>query len=1763
MIRRSLLLSGALTVGAAMLGLPLQAQLNPLLQTSKTDFLDLYQQSTNTKVKPEILTLFDFSGSMAALMFHPLYVNNDVSDSEGLNYISFTLTPGVPATNPSNTYIIKATADGCPQTYAAYTVTVNSNGSVSVANSNLGPNCVTSSAFTITAQALSHTSGKATATATVPITVGGSAGTQTNNSSSTNTGSYLITQSNGSTTTNPITLSPSSGPYTSGSTVTFTTYLDTSRSSHGIQWSPDGGTTWTTGTTGSSNPYSSTWSWVVPYLNYTISNISTTTSTFTAGINVTFKATLTSNGGDNKINWSDNNPSGQQTGSTSGSGAQSWTWTVPAYKNPTAAVPPYVTATLDPRNTYNPISGITYLTNVLTSTILVKPDGTQVAQADADAATTSGSSLEGASAGSGDVRNWVRAASHVRFSPSGSPRTVDVPIPWKIMDKNSTLNPWPMSSVTVHDQEIKVAANGTTTTYGSGSWIEIDQTNNLDSGNDVLDNGSTPTTTTINSVGYKPAYVSWLFTGTYANGTYAGKYIVFDAANNTLAGGQSGDTNANWGKGFGTAAYGNSISVPTYNLAGVYQTGADITADASVNIVPAMTRVQAVKNAAISTWVQYQADVVWAFRFLDQRGEASSGNATTIDNNSQTTFHNTAGQAITTYAYGNDSGWTLLNNTDSITSTTGNSVKGMNRIACLSAGDSTPLTYAMARSYAQFSDPQSVFNAFETGSNAPSQCMNHFLIVFTDGIDNNGSNNNNTNTGTPYLSTTGGITSINADTGNKALLPVATKAATLLNRNNSDWNMFTFAGAAAHLGDTSVVGSGGTGAVGIDYMASTSPGTTPGSAAVPSSWLPLTIYSRNGTVFTKPHLITTMTVGVSLGGTITNGPKQNLFLSAALGDPLTQAWPDITTLTPFVWSQSANNGNGGKQSGSIYFFDATNPAKLATSLGQAIASAVGASNINTATSPSTPFIGAALSQEILIGKFQPPPNGGAIWSGDLLMFGTQLVNDQLQFVGKNGLATTEIDSTTAQWSAYTSLLNNRLWYTRNLYTRLPGSSGTPEPGILKLNLTGAPGTAPTTGIESIACQASNNPNKASYPVNSSAQQQVIEWALGGDLTKLNTSNVPTANRSNIMGDVIDSSPAVLEYKWSDVSGSLTSPLASVVANGGNRFRLILVGTNQGWLHAFGEVTYTDNATHGSSTTPVIVKGNVDELWSFMPTDFLGYLDQLTVSGNPHRFLVDGAPSVYFLDLPPTSGGGSGDGVVEVTSAPGPEKAMVLFGLGKGGRSYYALDIHNPFTPSLRWSLVPDEAAFFPSTRILSRPGQPSLTTVQNIIKNMGFSTCTPGLGRIELTDATGTPVVHDAVFFGGGFSLPEVDANFKDANGNATPLGRSALALDVYTGQVLAAVDLTALSNGTIPPPGPVAKGVVPVEFILNSGMAQRAYFMDYWGGLWSWGCQKTDTGSGSATYQYRMDSSDLSTWTASGSATDTNPGVRLVAKDESGNLVTLSGYTTTQKYYSEALYTGLPAPFVVGSFPGVSKNTGGPAPAAVGVVIESGDRNNPLDFNYTTTTQPVNHQLTVVFDRQDSAAWGTVANPILITPTSAALLNADPSGVSYQAGAPTITPNNSSYYLAPTPASNTKFGYFVAFPSAYVSSGTTLIPKGINTPVVVSGSLFYSYFYPTTADPCTGGTGNTYTDLICDVINPVVTNSLPATTSCVSGQMAMTVGIASDFSPLGTRGVIQIGTSAVANASPGTSQTTLEAMTIKGKTSIQYPKARVWRTVH
>jgi hypothetical protein len=1472
----------------------------------------------------------------------------------------------------------------------------------------------------------------------------------------------------------------------------------------------------------------------------------------------------------------------------------------------------------------------TNTTLTLTFRNLIKPDGSIVTATDAEscgglksengttivAASSRGMYTGTSSVTNRDVRHWLLAASHARFQCTTAQsnvswalnRTIDIPLPWKIMDCNSTGNP--LSSKTINDpRKTKVTKdqNGkdVTINYGSGQDIELDTTYKIPyafrnsagtlttSTNYIGKFAYTPRTgggsiaitcsTSGGAIGYKTAYLHWLFAGRWqnstdgptssasntnyylpANGMYytnetsmAGKFIVFDAMATSASLLAAGQTSADWGKGFkGQLDKTTKIKIPKYKLDGKLDKVADDYAYKYVT--PAVTRVQATKVAAIQTWIKHQADVFWAYRFLD-RGIADSNDNQYRNTN---TMHASSRDGITSFnpstlmtntsppewVTGKDHGWQVLNK---------DSVNGMKRIAATFAITSTPLTYAMAGTLAQLNDAKNVFNDVMPHAEI-SQCGQTFVILFTDGIDNIPTGTAAPTSKTPYIDDPNkGLNAMfNAAMGNRA---VNNNPAGIEPRNSNSWfNVQTYAALAAHMTDASLGGVKGS-----DYIADAHAQTDGTDRKAISSFLPFAIKGREGyggtpgevTNYGVPRRVTTMTVGVSLFGRTTDfvtavNPKLGLFLAAVMGDvsvpngrigdfrpftpPVITYKSDGTTVDKVEayndWEVDPANPEsypttGRRKTGAAYFFDATDPDSLTSSLETAFQAAISAGSNNATSTPNIPFVGASFGGQVYMGNFEVPNGGNVIWTGDLFMFGLREEDGQAKILGKGGVPTQVLNSETAIWSASKVIKN---WKDRRLYTRLPGTSE-----LKRFADDGDDFTNATTGLQKYI-ELSDSTMTEQDKVR--AKRKIVQFAMGAD-TLRDSSDRPANNRSNIMGDIIDSAPEAIEYQWDIVKNDLAKyPDLAAVSGNNPQFRLILVGTNQGWLHAFGEVSVKAKDANNKE----YVTGNVAELWSFMPTDFLKNLGYITLPGNIHRFMVDGTPVIYHLDIP-SKADGIGDGIVNHG-----ERVLAVFGLGKGGRSYYALNIEDPFNPKIQWTLVPDEASTFPASSI-ELGCDKSADAVQKMLGRWGFSTGAPAFGRIIFNGSNGRQL-RDAVFLGGGFSVPEIEAQKVDRDMEVQfkgssygmplgPLGRSIMALDVYTGKVLAAEELPSDA-------GPVGAGMVPFEFIINSGTAQRAYFLDFKGGLWAWGSVETER---SDPYRdFRIDTSEINHIT--------NPWkLRKVYQDTSAT--------------ENRRYTVAPAPFRVSNFPGEGIKSGSfvqPArPPAVGIAMVSGDRNNPLDRyggEFPPGPQPNVHRLTVVFDRQDNNAWIPNNGPITdvrLWPVPDEDVKKTPTNLCSDSIFKYVTPGCDDFYLAPKQGNQQgtpSFGYYLNFPTK--DRGFT--PKGINPPMVVSDSLYYTIFTPQTSDPCSGGLGKSESWVIADVVNPLKQDSRDSTEGerFASGKIGEWAGVGSDFIQMGTRGVLQGGTAL------GDSGMGIELKTTTTRPAEGFPKPRVWRVV-
>ncbi|MBK7815885.1 MAG: hypothetical protein IPJ52_17180 [Rhodocyclaceae bacterium] len=132
------------------------------------------------------------------------------------------------------------------------------------------------------------------------------------------------------------------------------------------------------------------------------------------------------------------------------------------------------------------------------------------------------------------------------------------------------------------------------------------------------------------------------------------------------------------------------------------------------------------------------------------------------------------------------------------------------------------------------------------------------------------------------------------------------------------------------------------------------------------------------------------------------------------------------------------------------------------------------------------------------------------------------------------------------------------------------------------------------------------------------------------------------SRTHVLGDIVNSSPVYVNkpaFDYTEHNYPKWDP---------NRSPTVYAAANDGMLHAFDAATGL-------------------ERWAFVPTVVIPSLYKLADANyaNQHRFFVDGPLTV-------------GDAYFD-----GKWHSILIGGLGKGGRSYYALDVTND-TPELLW-----------------------------------------------------------------------------------------------------------------------------------------------------------------------------------------------------------------------------------------------------------------------------------------------------------------------------------------------------------------------------------------------------------------------------------------------------------------------------------------------
>ena len=171
-------------------------------------------------------------------------------------------------------------------------------------------------------------------------------------------------------------------------------------------------------------------------------------------------------------------------------------------------------------------------------------------------------------------------------------------------------------------------------------------------------------------------------------------------------------------------------------------------------------------------------------------------------------------------------------------------------------------------------------------------------------------------------------------------------------------------------------------------------------------------------------------------------------------------------------------------------------------------------------------------------------------------------------------------------------------------------------------------------------------------------------------------------RVHLLGDMINGEPVLVRAPSAGYSDTGYSSFASTNAS---RTRMLFQGANDGMLHAF-------------------VASTGAESWGYIPNLVMGSLNNLSSKAAfTHKYYVDGTPVAGDVDFKNVVGG----------SVSVDWRTILVGGLGKGGRGYFALDITSPVAAS---------EADLASKVLWEFPNSITNSTDRNAAKlNMGYS----------------------------------------------------------------------------------------------------------------------------------------------------------------------------------------------------------------------------------------------------------------------------------------------------------------------------------------------------------------------------------------------------------------------------------------------------------
>jgi len=196
-------------------------------------------------------------------------------------------------------------------------------------------------------------------------------------------------------------------------------------------------------------------------------------------------------------------------------------------------------------------------------------------------------------------------------------------------------------------------------------------------------------------------------------------------------------------------------------------------------------------------------------------------------------------------------------------------------------------------------------------------------------------------------------------------------------------------------------------------------------------------------------------------------------------------------------------------------------------------------------------------------------------------------------------------------------------------------------------------------------------------------------------------------RTHVLGDIVSAEARYVKVPLFNYSENGYTDFKQAMAS---RKGIVYVGANDGMLHAF-------EADTGR------------ELWAYIPGIVLPNLYKLADKNysTQHQFFVDGTPEVG--DICPNAPSSECSGT--------QWKTILVAGLNRGGKGYYALDITDPNTPVLLWEFTDSSLGY--------SYGNPKITKLKNgtwvVLLTSGYNNA-DGVGRLYVLNAKTGSVIR-------------------------------------------------------------------------------------------------------------------------------------------------------------------------------------------------------------------------------------------------------------------------------------------------------------------------------------------------------------------------------------------------------------------------------------